>query len=549
MISKTIDGKLFKEFVINGCQNLKNDCDNVNALNVFPVPDGDTGTNMKLTIEGGVHILNGEDNANIGEVSKKVSKAMTLSARGNSGVILSQFFKGLSNGLSNIEVSNVEEFANAFCKGVEQAYSAVQNPTEGTILTVMREAGQVAKNRINEESTLNDYFKYYLIEANASLQRTPELLPCLKEAGVIDSGGQGFIRIIEGMAMVLDGNILEYTEANNNPQTIIDTNFNADSVLEYGYCTEFILQLMNAKCDPNTFDVGTIISYLETIGNSIVAFKDDTIIKVHVHTMNPGLALNYCQQFGEFVTLKIENMSVQHSDLKEKVEPLNKKKEHKKYAFVAVSQGEGITDTFVELGVDEIVSGGQTMNPSTEDFVNAFDKLDAEYIIVFPNNSNIIMAAKQAAENYSKAEVRVIKTKSIAECYSALSMLDLSSDDIDVICDSFSEEINNVTTGQITYSIRESEINNIHISKDDYIAIVNHNIVSSNVSKVEVFKQMCQKIEDMENKYVMVLFYGKDMLEEEKNDIREFLQENYPSLEFGEIEGKQDVYSIIVSIE
>ena len=547
MAKYILDGQTFKTLVTNGCQSLINDIDRINALNVFPVPDGDTGTNMRMTIEGGVKAILAIDTNSIGEMSKKLSRAMTMSARGNSGVILSQFFKGLSLGLEGKDAVNAEELAIAFDCGVKQAYKVVQKPTEGTMLTVMREATEVANKNSATFESIEDFFACFIKEAHASLDRTPELLPVLKEAGVIDSGGAGYNRIIEGMIAALDGNILVEQEKYEQEAKASMGHFDADSVLEFGYCTEFILQLQNAKVNIETFDISVIVNFLETLGDSIVAFKDEDIVKVHVHTFTPGKVIDFCQQFGEYVTFKMENMSVQHSELSDTHE--DPKREHKKYAVVAVSSGEGISNAFKAMGCDEIVSGGQTMNPSSEDFINAFKKLDAENIIVFPNNGNIIMAARQAAENYDDAKVVVIPTKSIAECYSALTMLDFSSDDLDTIVEEFQSTIDNVTTASVTYSIRDSFIDDVEIKKDDYMAIIGKKIVAANPSKIEVVKQLFTKVEDIRWKEVVTLIYGIDVTEEEKEEVVEYLNAAYPDLEIGELDGKQDIYSFIISIE
>lgn len=547
MSTKVLDGNLFKTLVANGCQSLINDIDRINALNVFPVPDGDTGTNMKMTIEGGVKAISGLDIASIGEMSKKLSRAMTMSARGNSGVILSQFFKGISLGLDGKETVTALELTEAFDSGVKQAYKVVQKPTEGTMLTVMREATEVCLAQKAEFECLEDFFACFIKEAHASLDRTPELLPVLKDAGVVDSGGAGYNRIIEGMIAALDGEILVKQAQLEQESHASVGHFDADSVLEFGYCTEFILQLQNAKVDIANFDIKVIVDFLETLGDSIVAFKDEDIVKVHVHTFTPGKVIEFCQQFGEYVTFKMENMSVQHSEATT-IETLPKR-EHQKFAVVAVSSGEGISEAFKSMGCDEIVSGGQTMNPSSADFIEAFKRLDAENIFVFPNNSNIIMAAKQAAENYEAANVIVIETKSIAECYSALTMLDYSSDDAESIAEDFKMTVENVTAASVTYAIRDTEIDGISIKTNDFMAIVGKKIVASNPSKVDVVKDLFAKVDEIEYKEVVTLIYGLDVSEEEKQEVVSYLNETYPHMEIGELDGKQDIYSFIISIE
>ena len=502
---------------------------------------------MKLTIEGGVKAIINTDEPSIGLMSKQLSRAMTLSARGNSGVILSQFFKGLSLGLEGYDEVNATQLTNAFDAGVKQAYKVVAKPTEGTMLTVMREATECCMKNVDTFNSIEDFFACFIKEAHASLDRTPELLPVLKQAGVIDSGGAGYNRIIEGMIAALDGNILvaqEQYEKNN--QTHIG-HFDADSELEFGYCTEFILQLQNSKVNIKEFDIKVITDFLETLGDSIVAFKDDDIVKVHVHTFTPGKVITFCQQFGEYITFKMENMSVQHSEL----ENTNEKvvKEHKKFAVVAVSSGSGISEAFKSMGADEIVSGGQTMNPSSEDFIAAFDNLDAENIIVFPNNKNIIMAAKQAAEVYEKSNVVVIETRSLAECYSALTMLDYSSDDLDSIIEDLQMTIDNVIDASITYAIRDSEIDNVTIKKDDHMAFVKGKIVAACDNKLDSLKALFAKVMEMEEKEVVTIIYGKDVTQQEKNATVEFIESEYPFIEYGQIDGEQEVYSYIISFE
>ena len=550
MSTTYLDGSLFKTLVANGCQNLINDIDRINDLNVFPVPDGDTGTNMKMTIEGGVKAIINDNESSISEISKKLARAMTMSARGNSGVILSQFFKGLSNGLDGKAKVDAKELTNAFNEGVKQSYKVVQKPTEGTMLTVMRESTEVALKDGNKFTSIEDFFKCFIKEAHASLNRTPELLPVLKEAGVIDSGGAGYNRIIEGMIKALDGDILKAQEAYEKENKTINTNgFNADSVLEFGYCTEFILQLQNSKVNVKNFDLKIITDFLETLGNSIVAFKDEDIVKVHVHTFTPGKVIEFCQQFGEYITFKMENMSVQHSSLEDHNQTIKEEKVHQKYAVVAVSNGKGIDSIFKEIGCDIIVSGGQTMNPSSNDFIEAFKKLDAEYIIVFPNNSNIIMAARQAAENYSDAKVIVLPTKSIATCYSALTMLDYSSDDINEIISSLQQTIDNVTAGAVTYSIRDSKIDDVVITKGDYMALIDGKIVSSCNDKINIVKKLFENVSNINDKEVATIIYGNDVSDYERDTIISYLKETYPFIEFGAIEGNQDIYSFILAIE
>ena len=543
----SINGENLAQMVAYGASWLALDVDRINALNVFPVPDGDTGTNMKMTIDGGAKINNVPKH--IGEASKQIARSMVLSARGNSGVILSQFFKGLSLGLEHFDEIDVKGFANAMVSGTRRSYSVVTKPTEGTILTVMREAGSEALKNLTSEMNLADYLKMYLNYANKALAKTPDLLPVLKKAGVIDSGGAGFILVIEGMLKAVLGEEIGSAQTKTNTQSIDTSNFNADSELTYGYCTEFILQLQNAKVNPKTFDLNIIVNFLESIGNSIVAFKDDDIVKVHVHTFDPGVVLTECRKYGEFLTLKIENMNVSHTE-SENTEPIQKEeKVHKEYAVVAVANGSGLVNAFKDMGVDEVVTGGQTMNTSTEDFLKAFENIDADNILVYPNNGNIYMAAKIAAENYDKANVVVIPTKTIAEGYSAISMLDFDGVTIDDILEVEYEAIERVKTLEVTYAVRDAEINGINIKKDEFICLYNHDLISACKSRVEAVKNAFDNISDFSEKEVLTLVYGADVNELEVNEIGAYAKSLNPFIEVYPIKGCQDIYSYIIGLE
>ena len=543
----SINGENLAQMVAYGASWLALDVDRINALNVFPVPDGDTGTNMKMTIDGGAKINNVPKH--IGEASKQIARSMVLSARGNSGVILSQFFKGLSLGLEHFDEIDVKGFANAMVSGTRRSYSVVTKPTEGTILTVMREAGSEALKNLTSEMNLADYLKMYLNYANKALAKTPDLLPVLKKAGVIDSGGAGFILVIEGMLKAVLGEEIENAQAKTNTQSIDTSNFNADSELTYGYCTEFILQLQNAKVNPKTFDLNIIVNFLESIGNSIVAFKDDDIVKVHVHTFDPGVVLTECRKYGEFLTLKIENMNVSHTESENTLPTQKEEKVHKEYAVVAVANGSGLVSAFKDMGVDEVVTGGQTMNTSTEDLLKAFENIDADNILVYPNNGNIYMAAKIAAENYDKANVVVIPTKTIAEGYSAISMLDFDGVTIDDILEVEYEAIERVKTLEVTYAVRDAEINGINIKKDEFICLYNHDLISACKSRVEAVKNAFDNISDFSEKEVLTLVYGADVNELEVNEIGAYAKSLNPFIEVYPIKGCQDIYSYIIGLE
>ena len=558
MILKKLNGEQFKELLTNGALNLKANYEEVDSLNVFPVPDGDTGTNMLRTISGGVTALNGFEVKDLGETGKAVSKGMLMSARGNSGVILSQIFRGICKGLENKKEVDAVQLAAAYKVGVKQAYGAVVTPVEGTILTVFREATEVAAKKVTKDSTINEFFEEHLKQAAKTLKKTKEILPVLKEAGVIDSGGAGYVYIVKGMVKFLDGEKIEaeLTKDESSSAAAAEIDFNAfsrDDVLQFGYCTEFILRLQSSKVDVDKFDVEQIISDLneeDISGDSIVALKDEDVVKVHVHTKEPGIVLHKMRKYGEFLTIKCENMALQHNEnMSEEEREAQTKREHKKYAIVAVAQGQGIIEQFKALGVDVVVSGNQTMNPSTEDFIKAFKSLDADNIIVFPNNKNIIMAAKQASQLYKGAKVKVIHSTSIPQCYSALTMLDFSSDDLTIIVGSFLEAIRNVVTGEITVANRSTKLNGVVVAKNDHIHIIDGKLVRSTKLKNRAIVDLLAKVPGIEDKQVLTVIYGKDLTEDEKVKNMALVKQKYPYLEVGAIDGGQAVYKYLLAIE
>ena len=550
---KRMNGNLFRLIAINGCENLKLNYQIVDQLNVFPVPDGDTGTNMKMTIESGINEIINTHDKNIFEISRKLARGMLMGARGNSGVILSQLFRGLSKGFEGFVSVDAIALAKAFDRGVKEAYKAVMKPVEGTILTVAREATEKLLQISSSRMSINEFFKEFVIELRESLQRTPELLPALKEAGVVDSGGAGLIYIIDGMAKALEGEVLE---SFNMDYTIEDDKGKfageAQGEAEFGYCTEFILKLSKENNNAN-FNEKVIYEEIEPLGNSIVFVRDEDIIKVHIHTLTPGNVLNIGQKYGEFLKLKIENMTVQHNETheieEEKVEPVVVKKpeERKKYAVVAVASGEGLVELFKELGADFIVSGGQTMNPSTEDFIRGFDTLNAENIIVFPNNKNIVLAAKQAAKIYDECNVCVIESKTLAQGYAALGMLDLTCE-LDEIIEDMNKVVSKVTTGLLTYAVRDTEIDGVKIKKDDFIGICNGKIVTCRHHRINALKDLI-KASDADEKDMLTIILGQDYSQKELNEFTKFVEKTYEDLDVEVIDGKQEVYSYILVLE
>lgn len=539
-----IDGSSYVAMIGLGARNLCKYVKVVNDLNVFPIPDGDTGDNMMMTLSGGAKVETSEEEP-ISKAAKDVAKGMLLSARGNSGVILSQFFAGIADGFATVDAADAKDMENAFKRGVERAYDSVMTPTEGTILTVAKEATMQACNGGFEDPA--EFMKCFLDAAKESLEKTPDKLSVLKEAGVVDSGGAGLVYIAEGMYNYLTG---EYDETdislepakNSSPSLDLDL-FTSDSVLEYGYCTETLLRLQSSKCDVEKLDVNVIRDYLQTIGNSIVCIKDGSIIKIHVHTMTPQKVLDYCQKYGEFLTVKIENMMLQHEDIVK-----NNVKERTKFGVVTVANGEGIKKDFLAMGADEVIFGGQTMNPSAENFIEAFKRTNADDIFVLPNNGNIIMAAKQAASMFSESRVHVVETHNVGDAYAVLSMLDYSSEDAECILASMNESMEGVLTAEISRSIRDAELSGVPIEKDDYIGILKKQVLSSKKDICDTLKETVDKMDLSEHGLCLVI-RGKHGTEETSKTIAEYIIKMYPYIEVVESEGLQDVYDFLIVAE
>ena len=550
MATYELDGRLFADMVRGGTENLRANAQVVNDLNVFPIPDGDTGDNMSMTMEGGDAALHGMSGASLAQVAKTLASGMLLGARGNSGVILSQFFAGIAKGLANVERADAKALGDAFQSGVKQAYEAVLTPMEGTILTVAREATAEAVSHIRSGITLEEFFAHFIKAMHTSLQNTPELLPILKESGVIDSGGAGLVYVIEGMNKILNGEQVAQSVLRPSAAQTVDTSaFTADSEMTFGYCTELLLQLQNSKVDAQSFDVGCISEALQTLGDSIVAVKSDTVVKIHVHTMTPGKVFELCQQFGEFLTVKVENMALQHSEARvENRFAENAPREHKPFGVVAVATGEGIKETFRSLGADYIVEGGQTMNPSSEDFLTAFDIVNADVIFVLPNNGNVTLAARQAAEMYEKADVRVLRSRTVGDGYAALTMLDLESGDADAIEEALNAAMEGVVTGLVTRSVRDARLGGLEIAKNDYIGFVGKQMLADAQTAKDAACELLARL-DMTDREVLIAICGKDASAADMDAVRTYVKENFPALELYEIDGGQDIYHFIFVLE
>lgn len=542
-----IDSLLLRDMLTNGFKELLNQKEYVNNLNVFPVPDGDTGLNMSKTFQGGVDSLIEADT--VGGCLKSFARGALLAARGNSGVILSQFLRGFTKDTEDLDNFTIDTFIDAIANGREQAYASVVNPTEGTMLTLMTDAMNTLRENRASFNDFEDLFKALLIELEMSLKRTPSLLDVLAEAGVVDSGGAGLLAIFKGMAMAIDGELLDDIvipeESTSTAIGMLDEN----DTNVFGYCTEFILQLFNNKIDVASFSVDKFIEDLTELGDSIVAVQDDIIVKVHIHTKTPEVVLAFAHKYGEFLTLKIENMTVQHNEVIAQSEAAEEMPEHKDYAVIAVASGEGIIDFFKLIGADVIIDGGQTNNPSTEDFVNAIKKVNADHIVLLPNNSNIILTAEQASKMFDDMDIRVIKTKSIAEGYSCLSMMDQGADDIDRFITSMSSSLDNVVTGLVTTATRDTVIDGVDIKKDKYIGIGDKTIYTCDDNKVDCAYNLIKSIPDIDSKDVLTIFQGANVTDEEIEEFQDRVSSDYPLMEIGVVPGGQDVYDLIMAIE
>lgn len=554
-----IDGILLKQMIISGANNLYNNYPEVDALNVFPVPDGDTGTNMNLTISSGAKEIATRNDASVYDVAKAFSRGLLMGARGNSGVILSQIFRGFAQGLKGKIEATAQDISDALLMGKEVAYKAVMRPVEGTILTVIRESSQALADSVYPDMPLDEALDILLKEARESLKRTPNLLPVLKEAGVVDSGGAGLCKIIEGFDLALHNQIVE----KNMPGVVSDSVVepiigNVQASLEhkeFGYCTEFILKLPEdpIKAKKKNFVPSRFSGVLNSHGNSIVMVHDDDLIKVHIHTLNPGNILTYAQQFGEFVKIKVENMSEQHThlieeDAKAKEDEI-KKQPKKPFGLISVGAGKGIVDLFKDLNCDYIVSGGQTMNPSTEDFIKAIKSINAEQIFILPNNSNIIMAATQACDVINEeVKCTVIPTKTIPQGLVSAMMYNPESD-YDTNYNDMMESLSSVKSGQVTFAVKDTSFEGMEIHKDDFIGICDKKILATEKDKIKCALKLINTMID-EDSSIITIITGEDVTEAERDALKELVQAKVGDMVDVDVKvGLQPVYSFIIGIE
>ena len=537
-----IDGKKFRDMFVSGANNLQNNKDLVDKLNVFPVPDGDTGTNMSLTISYAIKELAKVQNDNVTDIGKALSKGSLMGARGNSGVILSQIIRGIAKSVEGKENLNVVDLANAFKNGSDTAYKAVIKPIEGTILTVVRESGEYAENIAQEDMDMIEFLELVVEKANESLNKTPELLKALKEAGVVDSGGKGLVLIYEGMLSSLKGNNIELVEGGISSDTNVSVEQNISTEdIKYQYCTEFILET-------NKVDDLTVRERFMKYGDSLAVVGDEGVIKVHVHTNDPGLAIQEALSYGQLLTIKVENMKLQHENkvLKEAAQTEEVHVEEKEYGFIATSMGDGLAQIFRDFGVDHIIEGGQTMNPSTEDFMKAIEKLNAKNIIILPNNSNIIMAANQAKE-LSDKNIVVIPTKNVPQAFAALVTFDGDADIAENEANMM-EALSTVKSGQVTYAVRDTVINDVEVKEGNIIGIAEGKLLSAGDKVDEITTDLIEKLVD-EDSAIITLFYGEDTSKEDAQDLRDALEENFEDVDVELHYGGQPLYYYLISVE
>ena len=550
MGTTTLTSELYANMIAGGAAKLSHNRAVVNELNVFPVPDGDTGDNMYMTMDSGRSALSdGIDDA-LGATSYRVARGMLLGARGNSGVILSRIFSGISKGLHDVRSADLRTFANALENGISESYRAVQTPVEGTILTVYSDAVRFANSRLTDETDFESYFEDLLTELRASLARTPMLLDVLRESGVVDSGGAGIVFIAEGMQDALRGT--EFVDEREAIRPVAETDlslFDENTELRFGYCTEFLLRLTTAKVgDVSSFDETSLLDWLNRNGESVVAFREGSIIKAHVHTMTPETVLAHFHAYGEFLTLKIENMMLQHNETEIASSEFKKQKPRKKLGIVAVATGDGIRETFLSIGADAVVDGGQSMNPSAEDLVRAFSSVNADTIFVYPNNSNIMLTAEQAAALYNGSEVRVLPSTSIGECYAALSLLDISSDDIDQIEAGSIEAMKSVRTGTIAKASRTTVRDGVSVREGDFIGFSDSTIYADAETAQEAALKLAEAL-SAGDFGILLLVRGIDANPDEAERIRAELEKQYAETEVILLEGGQPIYDYLMILE
>ncbi|HDA3815956.1 TPA: fatty acid kinase catalytic subunit FakA [Staphylococcus aureus] len=548
MISK-INGKLYADMIIQGAQNLSNNADLVDSLNVYPVPDGDTGTNMNLTMTSGREEVENNLSKNIGELGKTFSKGLLMGARGNSGVILSQLFRGFCKNIESESEINSKLLAESFQAGVETAYKAVMKPVEGTILTVAKDAAQAAIEKANNTEDCIELMEYIIVKANESLENTPNLLAVLKEVGVVDSGGKGLLCVYEGFLKALKGEKVEAKVAKIDKDEFVHDEHDFHGVINtediiYGYCTEMMVRFGKNK---KAFDEQEFRQDMSQFGDSLLVINDEEIVKVHVHTEYPGKVFNYGQQYGELIKLKVENMREQHREVIRKEQHTAKPKmETVETAIITISMGEGISEIFKSMGATHIISGGQTMNPSTEDIVKVIEQSKCKRAIILPNNKNILMASEQAA-SIVDAEAVVIPTKSIPQGISALFQYDVDAT-LEENKAQMADSVNNVKSGSLTYAVRDTKIDGVEIKKDAFMGLIEDKIVSSQSDQLTTVTELLNEMlaEDSE---ILTVIIGQDAEQAVTDNMINWIEEQYPDVEVEVHEGGQPIYQYFFSVE
>ena len=606
--AKLLNGEIYTLMLQAGESELRAHIDDVNNLNVFPVPDGDTGDNMWRTVSGGVNALAACKTEGLQDAVITSSKGMLLEARGNSGVIISQFFKGITDILKDSETADAQGLIQALQSGVKAAYSSVMKPTEGTILTVARESVEYAASKIGKDSTLSELFELLRDGMKESLDHTPELLPVLKQAGVIDSGGAGLYYVISGFCKVFteDTDMLKLRLASRDRTLQSETHrsaaesvnidkFTADDVMEYGFCTELLVRLQNSKTDIATFNDDRIRKFLTHIGDSVVYFRSDSLVKLHVHTLEPEKVMQFMHRYGEFLKLKIENMTLEHSSNEEAVYDISEPAvqgevkiygnahhadagifhssdedpadneanvsnpsvrfvgmqsfERKTLGCVCVSTGEGFNEIFTSMGADVLIEGGQSHNPSTQDFLDAYSLVKADNILVFPNNKNITMAARQAADLFTGASVFVIDTANLGQGYAAMGAIDPETDDIEDMLDGISAYLDNVSYGSVSVAVRDAEFDGIKVKAGDYIAFKGKKILAAKPDPEGAAEALAEQLLSSGNKTVLTCFSGNSVNDETVEKLRTGINSAHPEIEAYFTLGGQETYDFIMVAE
>ncbi|MED0663701.1 DAK2 domain-containing protein [Geobacillus thermodenitrificans] len=556
MTMRTLDGRRFADMVQQGAAHLANNAKVVDALNVFPVPDGDTGTNMNLSMTSGAKEVKANVSDHIGNVAAALAKGLLMGARGNSGVILSQLFRGFAKAVEGKQQVNAFEFAAALQAGVDTAYKAVMKPVEGTILTVAKEAARQAIDVAKKERDVVAVMEAALAEAKAALQRTPELLPVLKEVGVVDSGGQGLVYVYEGFLAALKGETITTTRTEVSMDDLVkmahhqsaQSHIHTDEI-EFGYCTEFMVRFEEDKLARHPFSEETFRRELSRFGDSLLVVADDELVKVHIHSETPGEVLTYGQRYGSLINIKIENMREQHANIvgKEAEAPSRADVEEvKPYGIVTVAMGAGVAELFRSIGAHAVIEGGQTMNPSTEEIADAIRSANAETVFVLPNNKNVVMAAKQAAE-LSERRVIVIPSKTVPQGMAALLAFN-PAQSAEQNEQSMTAALSRVKTGQVTVSVRDTTIEGIEIQKGDYMGLADDRIIVADKDKIAVTKQLLDALIDEESEIVTIL-YGEDATEVEVETIVAYLETEHDEVEVEIHNGQQPLYPFVISVE